>query len=84
MSGAGGGQAAGVNRREVAALDAPALPGRPLLRVDEAAAILSISEESVRRMLDCGALTAVKVGAGAQRAHVRVATSSVRRLLEGE
>ncbi len=60
------------------------IPQRPVLRVDEAAAVLTVSEKTIRAMLDCGTLDALPVGRGRERTHVRVLTASVRRLLGQE
>lgn len=54
---------------------------RHVLRVDEVAGILRISDFTVRSMLDAGHLKALPVGTGKQRSHVRILTSSVRDLL---
>ncbi len=52
-----------------------------LLRVDEAAKILSVSETTVRAYLAEGLLKAVPAGVGQIRRHLRISPSSVQRLL---
>jgi hypothetical protein len=59
------------------------IPNRPVVRVDEAAALLACSHDQVIRLGECGRLDAVHIGAGfrSARAHVRITTESIRRLV---
>jgi excisionase family DNA binding protein len=54
---------------------------RHVMRVDEVARVLTVSDDTVRRMLLSGSIRSLPVGEGQKRAHVRILTSSVKELL---
>ena len=72
----------GTAAMQAAAVQTAAVPvPAKLLRVDEAAKILSVSETTVRAYLAEGLLKAVPAGVGQVRRHLRISPSSVQRLL---
>jgi hypothetical protein len=62
------------------------IPQRPLVRVQEAAELLAISNNQVRNLVDCGVLVGRPVGDSKrpERLHIRVTTESIRKFVEGQ
>ena len=58
------------------------IPKRPAVRKAEAARLLSVSLETVERLIDVGKLAPVPAGVGNERRHVRVTTASIRELVK--
>lgn len=58
---------------------APSLPHRQFWRVDEAAALLSVSKTTVRNLIECGQLEAGHVGltCDGRRLHLRITARSL-------
>ena len=54
---------------------------KTFLRPDEAALVLSCSRRTVYRMIEAGALRAIRLG-GTDRGGMRIVTASIRTLME--
>lgn len=55
-----------------------------LLTVPEAAIIMGCSDRSVSRMIRCGRLPGIRIGAGTERARYRVRRGDVTAILRGD